>query len=365
MKIGIDARLYGTKHRGLGRYIQKLIQYLEHIDTVNEYYIFLQQDNFDDYAPSASNFKKVLANYRPYSLREQLLFPFVLYTYRLDLVHFPHFSAPLAYLRRYIVTIHDLLISHYPSSRATTLPSWVYAIKVFVYTYTIKLVARRASHIIAVSDYTKDDIVKLLNIPINKISVTHEGVDLVAASGQYHDTVNSPYLLYVGAAYPHKNLERLIEAFNAYSQESPEMQLILVGKHDFFYKRLIENAHNKQIVFPGYVSDIELANLYQNATAYIFPSLLEGFGLPALEAQAHGVPVISSNTGSLPEILGDSALYFNPENIQEMISVIRTICADQNLQKQLREKGTANLRRFSWQEMAKKTHTIYTHPTPK
>lgn len=365
MKIGIDARLYGTKHRGLGRYTQKLIQYLERIDAVNEYYIFLQQDNFDDYAPSTSNFKKVLADYRPYSLKEQLLFPFVLYAHHLDLVHFPHFSAPLLYLRRYIVTIHDLLISHYPSSRATTLPSWLYVIKVFVYKFTIKLIARHAQQIITVSEYTKNDIVKLLKISASKISVTHEGIDLVTTSPQVIETAHAPYLLYVGAAYPHKNLERLVEAFGIYSQENPETQLILVGKHDFFYKRLIENTHNKQIIFPGYVSDIELANLYQNATAYIFPSLLEGFGLPALEAQAHGVPVISSSTGSLPEILGDSAMYFNPENIQEIASTIRSICADQNLQKQLREKGEANLKRFSWQEMAKATYDIYTHPRQK
>jgi glycosyltransferase involved in cell wall biosynthesis len=365
MKIGIDARLYGTKHRGLGRYTQKLIEYLERLDSNNEYYVFLQRDNFDDYTPGNPHFTKVLADYRPYSLKEQLSFPFVLYAHNFDLVHFPHFSAPLVYFKRSIVTIHDLLISHYPSSRATTLPSWLYVIKVFIYKFTIKLVARNAAQIITVSEYTKSDIVKLLKIPVTKITVTYEGVDVVTTSPQKIDATTAPYLLYVGAAYPHKNLERLIEAFGIYAQENPAMQLILVGKHDFFYQRLIENTTNKRIIFPGYVSDTELASLYQGATAYIFPSLLEGFGLPALEAQAHRVAVVSSNTGSLPEILGDSALYFNPENIQEMVSAIRSICRNGDLREQLQKRGEVNIKRFSWQEMAKTTHHIYTHPRQK
>ncbi len=365
MKIGIDARLYGTKHRGLGRYTQKLIQYLEHIDHVNEYVVFLQQDNFDDYTPGNPHFKKVLTDYRPYSLQEQVVFPFVLYMYKLDVVHFPHFSAPLLYFKRYIVTIHDLIISHYPSSRATTLPSWLYKTKVLIYKYAISWIARHASHIITVSEYTKSDIIKLLKVSADKISVTYEGVDPIISPSQSVEHVDFPYLLYVGAAYPHKNLERLVEAFNLYTQENNDVRLMLVGKKDFFYQRLIENTKNDRVIFAGYVTDDELARLYNGATAYIFPSLLEGFGLPALEAQAYNVPVVSSNTGSLPEILGDSALYFDPENIQEMVDVMKNIITNTFLQQTLREKGVANIARFSWHEMAVATHTIYTHPRQK
>ena len=133
MKILIDARLYGTKHAGLGRYTQELIKNLEVADKQNQYVILLQQQNYDEYQPQNPNFKKYRADFRAYGLFEQILLPFLIYSHKPDLVHFTHFNVPLFFFGRYVVTIHDLIISHYPSSRATTLHPLVYQFKLKLY----------------------------------------------------------------------------------------------------------------------------------------------------------------------------------------------------------------------------------------
>ncbi|MBI5766057.1 glycosyltransferase family 4 protein [Candidatus Falkowbacteria bacterium] len=379
MKIGIDARLYGAKHGGIGRYAQKLIEHLEKIDlpaealaqagTENQYFIFLQKNNFSEYQPRNKNFSKVLADFRAYGWREQILFPKLLNKHNLDFVHFTHFNAPIFYHKKFIVTIHDLIISHYPDSRATTLNPFLYKIKLFFYNIVINHAAKGAEKIIAVSEYTKNDIIKFLKVAPEKISVTYEGFDLPKDIDRdcqniiQHFGINGEYILYVGSAYPHKNLEKLLMAFKKIVEAKNDLKLVLVGKKNYFYERLEQeikklNLQNN-VILAGYCDDNQLACLYKNAKAYVFPSLIEGFGLPPLEAQSYGVPVASSNAACLPEILGDSVLYFDPKNINDMAEKISQIINDENLRNDLINKGFENLKKYSWENCAKETLDLY------
>lgn len=378
MRIGIDARLFGTKHGGIGRYTEQLIKELELIDATNEYFVFLDDNGMNDYQPKNSNFKKVKANFRAYSLGEQLIFPFLLVKYRLDLVHFTHFNVPLLFRGKFVVTIHDLIISHYPSHRATTLNPMLYKTKLFFYDWVVASSARRAKKIIAVSDFTKKDIAHLLKVDSSKIRTVYEGVDLPAVSEADTASVLSrlklsgDFLLYVGSAYPHKNLEKLLEAFAIIVANRPSLKLVLVGKINHFYNELQKKIEDmaqaagpfperfkEKVILTGYLDDSELAVLYRQAKLYLFPSLIEGFGLPPLEAQSYDLPVVSSNQSCLPEVLGDSVIYFDPENVSEMAEKIELMLSNDNLRQQKIVAGHANLGRYSWKKMAQEIKEIY------
>jgi len=164
--------------------------------------------------------------------------------------------------------------------------------------------------------------------------------------------------LYVGNAYPHKNLERLILAFNKLSKNKKDLKLVLVGEIDYFYKQL-QKMGSSNIVFKDFVSDDELSILYQNASLYVFPSLYEGFGLPPLEAMTYNLPVVSSSSSCLPEILGDAAIYFNAENIDDMIDKIKLVLNNKELQKELILKGKKQIKKYSWEKMVKNILRIY------
>ena len=360
MKIGIDARLYGTKHRGLGRYVKKLVDGLLEYDKKNKYVIFLSKDNFDEFNNSKA--KKVLLDARWYSLKEQFLVPKIIKKEKLDLVHFPHFNVPLFFSDKYIVTFDDLIINHFPSSRSTTLPKWQYKIKLWGYKTILKHAVKTSKKIIVPTNFVKKDILSYYQVPAEKIEVTYEGYflkDKHQPTAINHFNISKPYLLCVGAAYPHKNLERLVNVFKEFNS-SNKFQLVLVGWQDYFYKRLKKIVKDyKDIIFTGYVSESELSGLYAKAVAYIYPTLHEGFGLPAIEAQAHSLPVVSSNTSSLPEVLADSAIYFNPKNDLEIKKSIEQVIADDKLRKILIAKGRENIKRFSWQKMIKETHNLY------
>ena len=384
MRIGIDARFYGSVGKGLGRYTEKLIEYLEVVDTENEYVIFLRQENFDAYQPKNKLFRKVLAQYQWYGFAEQLLYPLQLYRLHLDLMHFPHFNVPIFYRKKFIVTIHDLILVHYPTLRNTTLGTTAYRIKFMVYRFVIARAIRCAEAIITVSHFTEADILKHYPRARGKISVTYEAADAacpilaneekislfrrlgIAESTQGETTAGmardilKPYLLYVGNAYPHKNLEALIKV----AMELPEYLFVLVGKEDYFYARLKREAKvqgAKNVIFAGYLTDRELGALYRHGSLYIFPSLYEGFGLPPLEAMTHGLPVLSSSCGSLPEILGDAAFYFNPRLSVGLPDVIRSLMGNKEQREHLRMKGYSQAARYQFKEMVVATHALYMH----
>ena len=363
IKIGIDARFYGPKQKGLGRYVQKLVENLEGVDGNDRYQfvIFLRKENWTEYQPTNPNFKKVLADYSWYGFKEQILMPFKIWQEKVDLMHFPHFNVPVFYFRPFIITIHDLILKKFPTRRASKLGPVAYWLKNLAYRIVIASAVKRAKKIIAVSNYTKKDILRYFRVEPKKIEVIYEGTPEKIINFQLSIfNINKPYLLYVGNAYPHKNLERLISAFKKLSQQKKDLQLVLVGEMDYFYQRLQrEFANVKNVIFTDFISDKELVSLYQNASLYVFPSLCEGFGLPALEAMTYCLPVVSSQAACLPEVLGQAAVYFNPEDIEEMVEKIKQVLEDKELQEKLIQQGKKVIQKYNWSKMAQETLKVY------
>jgi glycosyltransferase involved in cell wall biosynthesis len=366
MRIGIDARFYGLIGKGIGRYLENLIANLEKIDQENDYFIFLRKENFDLYKPTNPKFHKVLANYPWYSFREQFSLLKLLRNYKLDLIHFPHFNVPIFYDGKFVVTIHDLIHLNF-NLRTTTRFFSFYLFKFLILRILISKVIKRATKILTVSDFTKNEILKHFKIDPQKIIVTYEGVNLKKElkSEKFKNLKleNKNYLLYVGNAFPHKNLERLFEVFKIISLKYQNLYLILVGEINHFYKRLERFAKKlkieNKVIFTDKINDEELKNLYQNALAYVCPSLMEGFGLPGLEAMAYNCPVVSSNAGSLPEIYDKAALYFDPKNIEDMTEKIEKIILNQNLRENLKKLGLERVKNFSWEKCARETFNVY------
>lgn len=372
MRIGIDARFYGPQTKGLGRYSEKLIQYLQEQDHQNEYIIFLRKEAWDIFQPKNSNFKKVLADFRWYSWQEQLKMPGLIKKQRLDLMHFPHFNVPFLYRGKFVVTIHDLILTHFPTQRASTLSPFVYWLKHLAYRAVIHRAVKKAAKIITISQYSKKRIIANFGVPQEKIAVTYEATsDFKPTPAKINEEdfflkykIKKPYLLYVGNAYPHKNLERLVSVFKALIKgRGPDLNLVFVGKRDYFYTRLQDKVNelklDQKVYFLGYVEDEELKFLYQQARLYVFPSLAEGFGLPPLEAMAQGLPVVSSRSSCLPEILGEAAYYFDPENENKMAEAIIKMATDENLRINHKAKGVIQVKKYAWPVLAQATLQIY------
>ena len=358
MKIGIDARLYGLKNRGLGRYVKNLIDRLP--QDQNEYVVFLLPENFNDFQNKSNNIKRVLLPAKWYSLKEQWLVNKIAKKEKVSLMHFTHLNVPYFYSGRFIVTIHDLTINRFPDYRATTLPYPLYAAKLWAYKKIIKHALNKAEKIICPSESVKQDIIGFYQVKQDKIKIIYEGVNFKKKEAtSVPKQITKPYLLYVGAAYPHKNLEFLITGFGLFNQNN-NYELVLVGRQDFFYQRLAqESANKKNTIFLGEVSDETLASLYQNCLFFVFPSLNEGFGLPPLEAQNCGAAVLSANSSCLPEILGNSVLYFNPTNIKDLVEKMKSLNKNQDLKNSLIALGNENYQRFNWDKMLKETTKLY------
>lgn len=368
MRIGIDARFYGTMGKGLGRYVSQLIASLEKIDDRNEYVIFLRSDNFGDYVPSNPRFTKVVAEYPWYGWCEQLHYPFWLRKFRLDLMHFPHFNVPILYLRPYVVTIHDLIMLAFPTERTTALGPIRFAIKFAIYRLVISWALRMARIVITVSEFSHRDILEHYPFMRGREMVVTYGavartVEAVSPAPRAEE-IPDPFLLYVGNAYPHKNLETLLDAFARFRKRGHEdFRLVLVGESDFFYDRLRREAERaglaENITFFGRATDTELGTLYRRARAYVFASLYEGFGLPPLEAMANGLPVASSDATAMPEILGDAALYFDARDPERIASALERIATDEPLRQRLVVAGRKQSAKYDWDDSARRTIEAY------
>ncbi len=368
-RIGIDCRLWNET--GVGRYIRNLVEQLQVLDQKNEYVLFMRSEDRKQLTINNSqlttkeNLKIVPTDIRWHSVEEQVKFPQILNKENLDLMHFPYFSVPIFYNRPYIVTIHDLIVHHFSTGKASTLPAPVYALKHLAYKYVSSQAVKKAEKIIVPLKTIKEDLISTLAVPAAKIVVTHEGVDskleLRVERGELR---NKKYFLYVGNAYPHKNLDRLVEAFIEFRKEvKDKIELILVGKDDYFYKKLhvtVENENIQGISFKHDVSDAELSELYSHAVALISPSLMEGFGLPPLEAMSLSTPVLLSDTPSFREVCADAAFYFDPYSIKSMKEQMKFVY---NIGQQKRDehirKGRGRVKDFSWERMSKQTLAVY------
>lgn len=378
MKIGIDCRMLGPGF-GLARYVEQLVKHLLEIDSDNEYVLFLKKDNWNEIEES-KKLKKVLADIPWYSWAEQTKFKKNIDKEKVDLMHFPHWNVPLFYNKPFVVTIHDLIMYHFPRAEATTLGPLKFWLKDMAHRLLIKHAVKKSKHILVTSEFTKQDIHQTLSVPMEKMIVTYqapfeknkeEGISLPAGEAGNKELkdwgINKSYVLYVGAAYPHKNLENLIKAWQIFvDKHDNEYQLVLVGKNSYFYDRLTNDPsltlpllRGGEVVYTGFVPDDELVELYRQASLYVFPSLYEGFGLPPLEAQKYNVPVVSSNASCLPEVLVDSALYFDPENGEQIADIMWTGLTDNNVRFELQNNAQENLKRFSWQKLAEQTLGVY------
>lgn len=358
----------GTQNAGLGRYIEELIVQLQAIDTRNEYIVFLKRDNWDCVA-ATGRFTKVLADIHWYGFEEQLRFSSIIKYHDIDVMHFPHWNVPLTYTDPYVVTIHDLIMYHYPRREASTLGPLAYWIKDKVMRKVVNHAVDRAKHIIVTSEFTAQDLHTTLRTDRGKMSVVYQapstrilsGTDCGSTLADLH--INKPFVLYVGNSYPHKNLSGLLGAWKHFvTQYSDAYSLVLAGKENVFYKKLkdaMDPELRGSVIFTDFVSDSEIACLYKKASLFVFPSLYEGFGLPPLEAMRFGVPVVSSNAACMPEILGEGAYYADARDPEAFAQAIHKVLDDKDVRHDLLENAKEELKRYSAERFAAQTLRIY------
>ncbi|MCP4535643.1 MAG: glycosyltransferase family 4 protein [Chloroflexi bacterium] len=262
-----------------------------------------------------------------------------------------------------ILTVHDLIFRHMPDHHKP-LNRWYLNL-------TLPLYCRRASHIIAVSECTRRDLVTAYGLPPEKITVIYEAAaphfrvqspeTLVDVRTRYN--LPDRYLIFVSTIEPRKNLARLLAAFETLWAEGLTDGLVIVGRrgwlYDNFFAQLERSPARDAVIFPGYVPDDDLPAVYAGAQVCIFPSLYEGFGLPVLEAMACGTPVATSSTSSIPEVGGNAALYFDPTDVEEITKVTRRILRDTTLQEKMRAQGLEQAGQFSWERAASETKSVY------
>jgi glycosyltransferase involved in cell wall biosynthesis len=356
--LGIDARMYGLRHAGIGRYIENLIQNLISLDRFSRLTLFVNPEIISTLnLPSFVNLVPV--SVRHYSLAEQFSFLNILKHHRVDLMHFPHFNTPLLYNGPFLVTIHDILWHQVRGSKVTTLNPLVYYLKYLGYRLVVNHAVTASKAIIVPSNYVKQDLLKTFpQLPANKINIIYEGVThpqkLQVPSAKFHE----PYILYIGSAYPHKNIPIIFPVLKKLN-----LTLKIISSRSVFLDKLKIQAQNAgvedQVEFLGFVSDDKIQELFQSALVLVHPSLSEGFGLTGLEAMMAGCPVIASNVASLPEIYGDAAMYFDPNNSACLASQINQLISQPALRSNLITKGMARAKTFSWSKMAESTFKTY------
>jgi glycosyltransferase involved in cell wall biosynthesis len=376
--IGLDARMYGTKNAGIGRYTANLISHLSQLKNFDQFnwVLFIRKKDQEDIKKKyQKKFKYVIADFPHYSLVEQVIFPIKLYQQKCHLVHFPHFNVPFFYFRPLVVTIHDLIKHQSRGKETTTRKPAFYKIKFFFYKIVINRAVKKAKKIFTPSQFVKDQISNHYQINRKKIVVTYEGIDSKFSIFNFQFSnkekggilkkyqIKKPYLLYVGSVYPHKNIDRLIKAVKIARKQLPELSLVIVCSRNVFWQRLKKTIHSIKaddfVILTGFVPDKDLAALYREAVSFVFPSLMEGFGLPPLEAMASSCPVISSNAACLPEIYGQAALFFDPLNPENMAKKIIKMVGNKKIQKEYRIRGREKIKEYSWQKMAKETFREY------
>ena len=362
--IIIDGRLANLRHAGLGRYSLNFLRFLPEVaDRQFRYGVLARPEDISHLGKLTRGFYSfypLAASH--YSWQEQWQVPFLLRRLQPNLVHFLHFNVPLFLPVPFVVTIHDLIKHHSFGKAATTRSFLSYRLKRWGYRLVFRQAVCRAKAIITPSWWTAQDLRRHYQC-VQKVKVIPEGVDPDILSrrktGRLPDGVQKSFLLYVGSLYPHKNATLLLKML----QEWPAApQLVVVAARSVFRDRFWQEAQKmgvaKKVLLVGFVEDNVLAEFYRQALALVFPSRLEGFGLPGLEAMARGCPVIAARAGALPETLGPAALYFNPDSLSELRHQVEIILNERRRQKYCR-LGLRWVKRYSWQKMAQGIMDLY------
>ena len=364
MRIAIDARK--LRDYGIGTYIRNLLRHLSRLDQSTEYVLLCRPEDCANVSTLGPNFRAVTEGSPAYSVREQLRIPLDLRRERADLFHAPHYVLPPLTPCRSVVTIHDCIHLRFPEY----LPSRI------GYAYArgaLWAATHQAARIMTVSEASKRDILNYFRVPDEKIDVIPNAIDerfnqppdleqIQRVRERYQ--LDDPFVLYAGNIKPHKNLERLIEAFHLFRKPGFEhVKLLIIGDEIIKYATLRRAVHrlklHQHVRFFGFVSDDTLAALYRLAAVFVFPSLYEGFGLPPLEAMASGAPVITSNLSSLPEVVGDAAVLIDPYDPEAIADAMRRVLSDDGLRAQLRDRGLVRARHFSWERSISRVRDIY------
>jgi glycosyltransferase involved in cell wall biosynthesis len=354
MNIGIDARLWYES--GVGRYIRNLVAGYDKNRTSHNFTIFLNSKAYDEVKFTNPNLIKVESDVKWHTISEQWKFKEILERQNLDLVHFPYFSYPVFYNRPFVITIHDLIIDHYPTGVSSSHALPIYYAKYLAYKQLTKKAVKNAKKIIVPSIATKDELEDHYKAKKDKIEVIYEGFDPLIKSRKKTELVSKNYILYVGNAYPHKNLKRLLAAYLDLRRDT-DIDLVCIGRKDFFYEKLEESFSH--IHFLHDIDDSSLFDYYTNAKVVVSPSLMEGFGLPILEAMSLSCPVICSDTKAFSEIGRDAVLYFDPNDTKDLVSKIRTMLSDDKMRETLIKKGIKQSEKFSWEDAVNKTLKVY------
>ena len=364
MRVAIDARK--LHDFGIGTYTRNLLRHLARIDRESDYVLLCHEPDLGIGGRLGANFRTVLERSPSYSVREQFHVPWVLHRERPDVFHAPHYVLPPAARCRSVVTIHDCIHLMFPQY----LPSRM------AYAYakaSMWMAARRSHRILTVSEASKRDIIHFFNVQPEKVVVVYNAIDeRFRATPSQEDIARvreryqlaQGFVLYVGNIKPHKNLVRLIEAYDLLRRRGfDELKLLIIGDEISKLPALRRAVHkhklHKHVRFLGYLPDDTLAILYRLAAVFVFPSLYEGFGLQPLEAMACGTPVVTSNVSSLPEVTGGAAVLVDPYEVESIADGVERVLTNTELSAELRRKGIARAREFSWEQSVARTQQLY------
>jgi glycosyltransferase involved in cell wall biosynthesis len=357
--IGLNGRFLVAQRTGVQRSAYRLFEsileagkdfhFVLFTGESEKYAVEWQRDNVTVVTSSLSH-NSIFKNHA----WEQIVLPRLAQKYGVDVLHCPANLAPVLYFGKSIVNIHDLCFLVQPAWF-----SWSFR---FIYSWLVPLIAKRATRIITNSNYSKNDILELLNVDANRIRLTYWAVDSLFFTHNLPYPLREHRILFVGSLEPRKNLKGLLEAFNLYRSQNIEsrLKLTIVGCESSLFagERYNLGDFASEIDFVGYISDNDLAKLYGNSLALVYPSFYEGFGFPPLEAMAAGTPVITSHNSSLPEVVGDAALLVDPSNPVEMARAIQEVLKPERAA-ELIARGRAQVQLFQWKEVGEHMVDIY------
>ncbi|HEX5456745.1 MAG TPA: glycosyltransferase family 1 protein [Candidatus Saccharimonadales bacterium] len=358
--IVIDAR---NRRASTGRYTDRLVENLQEIDDTNLYTVLVEPG--DEWQMKNPNFTTASCPFQQFSFNPwgQISFARQLYGLKPDLVHFTMTQQPLFFFGKTVTTTHDLTMLWH--TRPSRFPGWLHAVGLVLYRFMLWWAHKKSGRIIVPSKFVAKELGQYQRFTRKKSVVIYEAADFpVSDKSERVKGVKKPFIFHIGAPYPHKNIDKLIQVFDSLKKKHPDLQLVLPGKMKNQFKRDFDgwikaSPVKDSILAPGYIRDSQLNWLYQNAAAYVLPSVSEGFGLPGLEAMAHGCAVASSNATCLPEIYGNAAEYFDPFDIASMYQAIDKVISGKKLRKELIEKGKKQAGKYSWQKMAEQTLDVY------